>query len=252
MPALRGSNHRAKPMGLEDDVVPVGFSLFELPVDRSAEACRPTVSPVAGRGRNRSRDPYRSRVHHAGTRAVRRRRRHRVRHRVDRCCLTVGRRHTQKQHWRQRVYTQSPRQTDNRTTGQPASGEVNTNIVLTAATHDGGYGGVDAVNLVDTSPARYRSALSEDCVRADVPNRVPGYNVHFTVGLAHHSADPMYQPRTLLATLRGQYASRVRPRSRRYRICLAVAVGPGWRMEVDPGEVSGWRSKRQLTSSLST
>jgi len=72
--------------------------------------------------------------------------------------------------------------------GKPASGEVNTNIVLTAATHDGGYGGVDAVNLVDTSLSKISFAPFEDCVRADVPNRVLGY-VHFTVGLAHYSAD---------------------------------------------------------------
>jgi len=57
--------------------------------------------------------------------------------------------------------------------GKPASGEVNTNIVLTAATHDGGYGGVDAVNLVDTSLSKISFALFEDCVRADVPEPRP-------------------------------------------------------------------------------
>jgi len=69
------------------------------------------------RGETDRGDPYRSRVHHAGTRAVRRRRRHRVRHRVDRRCLTVGRRHTEATR-RQRAYTHPARRTDNRTTGQ--------------------------------------------------------------------------------------------------------------------------------------
>ncbi len=59
--------------------------------------------------------------------------------------------------------------------GKPVSGEVNTDIVLTAAAHDGGDGAVDAVNLADTALSTVSFAAFEDCIRADVPNRVLGY-----------------------------------------------------------------------------
>nr|WP_250142487.1 hypothetical protein [Halosolutus amylolyticus] len=59
--------------------------------------------------------------------------------------------------------------------GKPVGGEVNTDIVLTAAAHDGGYGGVDAVNLMDTALSKVSIAALEDRVRADIPNHVLGY-----------------------------------------------------------------------------
>jgi len=119
-------------------------------------------------------DPHRSRVRHAGTRAVRRRRRRRVRRRVDRLRLAVGRRHTEVTR-RRRAYTPrlvvrtiAPR-------GKPVSGEANTNIVLTAATHDGGDGGVDAVNLADTALVTVSFTAFEDRLRTDISNRVLSY-----------------------------------------------------------------------------
>jgi len=59
--------------------------------------------------------------------------------------------------------------------GKPIGGEVNTNNVLTAAVHDGGDGGVDAVNLVDTPISKVSFAAFEDRVRADISNCVFSY-----------------------------------------------------------------------------